>query len=136
LLPSISIRCAGADAGASVDVDVDVDVDLDAPPRAATVSCANCHSRRALPSQLNIAARASPRARSRARRSGSVTIAATASASAASSPSGTSTAAPPLTSRSAGTSVVTTGVPHAIASTTGRPKPSKCDGYASTSAPP
>ena len=104
--------------------------------RAATVSRANRHRCSALASQLNVFARARPFARAAARASGSRTTFATASASASSSPSGTSTAAPPLTSRRAGTSVVTTGVPHAIASTTGKPKPSKWDGYASTSAPP
>ena len=41
---------------------------------------------------------------------------------------GPGVAAPPAASRSAGTSVATTGAPQAIASTTGSPNPSKCDG--------
>ena len=45
------------------------------------------------------------------------------------------TAASPQDSSSDGWDEATTGVPHAIASTTGIPKPSKSDGYANTLAP-
>ena len=96
--------------------------------RRTRVSWASAQSRSAAVDQENVAARARPRARAAARARGVFRQHRQLAASAASSPGGTKMAAPPLTSRSAATSVATTGVPQAIASTTGRPNPSKCDG--------
>src|SRR5207248_5201478 len=76
--------------------------------------------RRAVSSHVNALARSIPAADSRSR-----------SASARRTPSVTSapkTAASPATSRIASSVAATTGVPHAIASTSGRPKPSCFDG--------
>ena len=78
---------------------------------------------RAVASQVNGAARARPASRRRSRRASSPRSAVSAAAKA--SPSGgTRTAAPPHVSGSAVASAATTGVPQAIASSTGSPKPS------------
>ena len=85
-----------------------------ARPRRRRARCA---------SQLNAAARARPAARSRSRSPASPSSASSASRTA--SPSGgTSSAAPPQVSGSAAPRWATTGVPDAIASSTGSPKPS------------
>src|SRR5207253_7297381 len=75
-------------------------------------------ARRAVSSHEKSRTRSSP-ARTRVSRSASARRTASASA-----PGSAYTAASPPTARSAGSFVATTGVPHAIASSTGSPKPS------------
>ena len=90
-------------------------------PRPASSITASTPS--AVASQPKPAARARPAARSCSRRAVSASSASSAARNA--SPSGgTRIAAPPQVSGSADVSAATTGVPAAIASSTGRPKPS------------
>src|SRR5690606_22403416 len=78
----------------------------------------------AVRSQVNVAARASPRARSSAWSASSVSRARNASARAAGSSGSIWSAASPATSGSEARLEITGGVPHAIASTTVSPNPS------------
>src|SRR5439155_7246008 len=106
---------------------------VDADPQRRHPSTASYTSAvsRAVRSQGNSRALASPRAvRSWARPSSSHTRRIP-SAIASTDSGSTSTAASPATSGSDERSEVTTGHPHAIASSTGRPKPSNRDGYTS-----
>ena len=87
----------------------------------ATRSLSSASTARAVRSQVNGAARARPAARSRSRSAGERTTSHTASDTASGS---ASRAAPPAVAGSAVTSAAITGVPQAIASSTGRPNPS------------
>ncbi len=89
----------------------------------------------ALRVQLNCEARSRPAGISRSRRPSSVAAIASASARPAPSSGSTSSAAPPQVSGSAARLAATTGTPLAMASSTGRPKPSYSDGMARASAP-
>src|SRR5690606_11352376 len=83
---------------------------------------------RAVRSQENSRARASPRSRSSARSVASPMSRSIAAASASTSRGSTSSAASPATSGSDDVSDVITGAPQAMASSTGRPKPSYSEG--------
>ena len=88
---------------------------------AASQPLSSASTRRAVSAHVNPFARAKPAARSRSRSWSSRSSCRVASAT---SSGGASRAAPPAASGSAVVSLQTTGVPHAIASSTGSPKPS------------
>ena len=97
---------------------------LDSNPRSAVAP--RC--------QLTPAATAAPAAARPADITGSASISAIAEAQPAVSPGGTRTAAEQVTSDSAGMSLATTGMPDAMASSTGIPYPSASEGKANTDA--
>src|SRR5262252_3177892 len=108
--------------------------DFHQAPRPAT-SRYSSTCRRAVSNQEKLAARAGPAARRRSASTLSVSTASIADASPASSVGSMVTAASPTTSGSAELFDAMVGVPNAIASSGGSPKPSSSDGYTKTSAP-
>ena len=88
---------------------------------ASSTASASCSAVR---SQVNSAARASPRRRRSSASPASVRSRRSAAANASTSPGGQSSAASPTSSGIDVVSDATTGVPHAIASSTWKPKPS------------
>jgi hypothetical protein len=79
-------------------------------------------------------AMAAPASRRRLASAGSASNAAIADVQAATSAGETNVAAEPVTSATGGMSLATTGMPLAIASSTGMPNPSASDGKANTEA--
>ena len=88
-------------------------------------------TRRAQASQLNVAARARPRSAAACARHRARAARAMAAAKPSTSSGAIGVAASPATSGSEPPDDTTTGTPHAIASSTGRPKPSSRDGSTS-----
>src|SRR5262245_17962097 len=92
-------------------------------------ACSSASNRRAsATAAVRRAAHAAPSARRSSRSADTVSV------QARTSPTGQYDATAPPTSRSGLRSLATTGVPHAIASATGRPNPSRSEGCSTTAA--